>query len=150
MCPFADLPRGCLSTMPAHPAFLPSHSYTNCTEPSTQSERQSACVYSEWQRWWSVLQASVPLPPGPGISHLLVGTKFWPMWYEQTWWRALQAWPWEPPWQYPSWLDMESPAENSGTMELADSRSLNHNRRRVTQSAMLALDWIAIVVRKKL
>lgn len=50
----------------------------------------------------------------------------------------------------PSWLDMESPAENAGTMELADSRSLSHNRRRVTQSAVLALDWIAIVERKKL
>ena len=45
----------------------------------------------------------------------------------------------------PSWLDMESPAENSGTTELADSRSLNHNRRRVTQSAMLALDWIGLL-----
>lgn len=49
----------------------------------------------------------------------------------------------------PSWVDMESPAENSGTLELADSRSLNHNRR-VTQSAVLALDWVAIVERKKL
>lgn len=44
----------------------------------------------------------------------------------------------ENPDSIPSWLDMESPAENAGTMELADSRSLSHNRR-VTQSAVLAL-----------
>lgn len=44
------------------------------------------------------------------------------------------------PYNIPSWLDTENPAESSGTTELTDSRSLNHNRRRVTQSAILALD----------
>ena len=44
------------------------------------------------------------------------------------------------PYNIPSWLDIQSPAESSGIMELTDSGSLDHNRRRVTQSAILALD----------
>lgn len=47
------------------------------------------------------------------------------------------------PEDFPSWLDMDSSEENSGIMELADSKSLNHSRRGVSHSAMLKLDsWL--------